>query len=806
MLGIMMATAQPRKIENIDPQNKNYADLEFLRDELKDKRIVMLGEPSHQEGNVFSAKIRLIKFLHEKMGFNVIAFESGFFEVQQAQEKINNGGEVTRSLDNALFPIWTRSKQFEPLMDYIREQRSSLRLVGFDPQFSASRPEDFLSVLKQYIIEHKQAYRLNEILLSETIESLIEGTFPDGIAYPTFSTEIKKAREVIEKIAKDEPSSAEIWLQNLKSIESLAADYYKNRPGDKGSEDFKAKDSNPRDRQMADNLIFWTNRNPGEKVICWGAALHFADHPELLENEELKAYKPMGRWVREAFGGDKIYTLATISKGGNYAAWFEKEPKPVPPTAPGSIEEQLGGDHQRDYRYLTERELQIMGKQTTSMFDYAPIAGNWSKVTNGILFFPEYSPSQAVDQSPAGQGNDPSGQANKNDKTRALPDSRIMLKIRKAGELSVSGKLSDLDDGQPIAAATIQLLPSKESAITDINGKFELASDKEAFGEMLKVSSVGYKDTLIQVGRGPLVIKLRKSVIDLEEIEIRPSDGNAIQIVRKAFQAIDRNLNQEQYVTGFYVNSNVSSIDSSLYHIEYKGKFSKPKGSRDKYLSKVLQLHWIKKSQSTLPAVKNGLHYLDGYLHINGGNPVLQHPMFNTAALGRFRFEILEDLPDSYVVGFESRTKSHFYTNGYYLKSFSGIMVINKSDDAILKTTLRYKLDTTTLNRFARNYDKKKGENQTIFLNVLDQDQVEVSTNYLKSKDGYYYPQQTIIIREQSGHELENGKPMLLHAQTTVRFMETSPDTGNEDSYQKVLNFNQVKYNSSFWNGYQRPM
>lgn len=798
----MAAMAQTNRVDNIDPLNKNYADLEFLKNELRHKRIVMLGEPSHQEGNVFLAKVRLIKFLHEKMGFNVIAFESGFFELQQAQEEIDKGGEVTKSLDKALFPIWTSSKQFIPLIDYINEQKSSLKIVGFDPQFSATQGNNFLPILKQFVLKHKQAYNLNDILLAEVVESLSEGIFPDGVEYSSFLSEIVKARKTILRISKEDPSSAEIWLQNIKSIESLAADYYQNKPGEKNIESFKARDSNPRDRQMADNLVFWSKKYPAEKIICWGATLHFTDQPELLENEELKGYKPMGRWVRETFGSDMVYTLGTVSKSGSYAAWFQKEPKMVPPIASGSIEEQLGNIG-GDYLYLTGKELRMMGKQTTSMFDYIPISGDWSKVINGIMFFSEYTPSLAA-RSGIETPIVNSDNQNKIDQIHMIPNSRVVLKIRKTGAYMIKGNISDLDDGQPVAAATLQLLALKESAMTDGKGNFVLSSKKEPFGEMLKVSSIGYADTVLIVGLDEMNIKMKKNSIDLEDIQIRPSDGYADKIVRKAFSAIDKNLNPAPYGLQFYVNSKVSSIDSCLYHVEYTGNFSKLKNSRDRYLSKVLQLHWIKRSSSTLPSIKNGLRYLDGYMHINGGNPVLQHPMFNSADLGKFRYEVLEELSDSYLIAFESRTRSHSFTNGYYLKSFSGTMLINKYDDAILKTTLKYKLDTTTLNRFARNYDKKGGEEQTIFINILDQDQVEVATDYVKFADGYYYPQQTSILREQTGRYLQDNHPMYLKSETKVRFMEALKDA-NQGSYRKTLDINHLKYNSSFWNSYQRP-
>ena len=73
--------ANVRQIAAIDPAFQGYSDLEVIADAIGDARIVMLGEQDHGDAPAFLAKTRLIKYLHEKKGFNVLAFESDFFGI-----------------------------------------------------------------------------------------------------------------------------------------------------------------------------------------------------------------------------------------------------------------------------------------------------------------------------------------------------------------------------------------------------------------------------------------------------------------------------------------------------------------------------------------------------------------------------------------------------------------------------------------------------------------------------------------------------------------------------------------------------
>ena len=79
------------QIKTIEPDSIDFSDLEAFGNSIGDSKIVMLGEQDHGDAPTFLAKTRLIKYLHEKKGFNVLAFESDFFGLNYGWDFVKNG-------------------------------------------------------------------------------------------------------------------------------------------------------------------------------------------------------------------------------------------------------------------------------------------------------------------------------------------------------------------------------------------------------------------------------------------------------------------------------------------------------------------------------------------------------------------------------------------------------------------------------------------------------------------------------------------------------------------------------------------
>ncbi len=116
--------------------SEEFNDLEFLKDEIREKRIVCLGENNHwtKENNVL--KLRLIKLLHNQMSFNVVLFESGSGNcgISNLSKSRMNPFEL---LYTSLLGAW-RTEENCSLMVFMKQ--NSMSLAGMDPNFKARYP------------------------------------------------------------------------------------------------------------------------------------------------------------------------------------------------------------------------------------------------------------------------------------------------------------------------------------------------------------------------------------------------------------------------------------------------------------------------------------------------------------------------------------------------------------------------------------------------------------------------------------------------------------------------------------------
>lgn len=111
--------ANAQRVRTISPADTNYADLDWLREPLQNVRVVMFGEGDHGGGSDLLAQTRLIKFLHRRMGYHVVVFESGIHPSAAAWRALQSGANPTDAFLKGVFSVWGRAVQAKPLIDYL---------------------------------------------------------------------------------------------------------------------------------------------------------------------------------------------------------------------------------------------------------------------------------------------------------------------------------------------------------------------------------------------------------------------------------------------------------------------------------------------------------------------------------------------------------------------------------------------------------------------------------------------------------------------------------------------------------------
>lgn len=319
-------------VRSIDPNDEDFSDLEPLKKVFGKARVVMLGEQSHGDGATFLAKTRLVKFLHQKMGFDVLAFESGLYDCHLAWERIVARDNPEEAIRKALWRVWANSAQTQALMDYLVQAAhgsSPLQLVGFDTQFTnriskENFAQDFLRAVPSQPSDAVRA----------CLQGLVEWAYYDGPP-PDAQTQrsfFRYVRQTRFQLRKEGSFQSRLWDRILAGAVVDARRYW-----EKWSE---AAGGSLRDKEMGRNLR-WLLKNihPNRRVIIWAANTHTGldyQSASFVGRKKNHGFVPMGWHVRKVLG-EKVYSLGFISAEGQRGLYRES-PEPLPELKRGDLE------------------------------------------------------------------------------------------------------------------------------------------------------------------------------------------------------------------------------------------------------------------------------------------------------------------------------------------------------------------------------------------------------------------------------------------------------------------------------------
>lgn len=287
-----------KSISMIYPDN---SDLKVLDSVLQENRILMLGENIHYDGATMQAKSRLIKYLHENMGYNVVLYEAGQYDTWMMNEEMKNHNLKIPSASiggTGLFDFWWNNKETQPLISYYQTTKTSahpIELGGFDIQFSGDELyekrgkllKDFLSKnsieLKPFPLLNKNLNQISNFMYKGFASKNLPGNQKKDIL-----EEISRLEKVVSKLKKD-PENI-MYARYLHDMRNNFDKIWKYKPGSMKSMQF-------RDSLMTKNIIYQIDSvYQGQKLIVWCANLH------TFASRYSKDYLPLGAYIKNKYG------------------------------------------------------------------------------------------------------------------------------------------------------------------------------------------------------------------------------------------------------------------------------------------------------------------------------------------------------------------------------------------------------------------------------------------------------------------------------------------------------------------------
>lgn len=302
-----------KDIRSILMTDSNFLDLSFFDTILNENRILMLGEMLHSDGETFKAKARLIRYLHEYLGYEVVLYEAGQYDMWMMNAQLDTLKD--KALEKriggvGLFDFWWQNQENERLLSYYKSTKSTenpISLGGFDIQFSgrelagkrARLLEDFL--LKNGIDSTKYPLlKKNSNKLEYLIYERFASKHLDAKQKKQFLAELDGLSPMVRGTKPDVEQL--IYSRYLSDMKNNFDKSWRYKTGSMQSMHF-------RDSLMAENLIYQIDSvYAGKKIIVWCANIHSFSAPYNRE------YLPLGAYIKRRYG-NQAYSLDFTSYG-----------------------------------------------------------------------------------------------------------------------------------------------------------------------------------------------------------------------------------------------------------------------------------------------------------------------------------------------------------------------------------------------------------------------------------------------------------------------------------------------------------
>lgn len=318
VIGWLKTNAIPLK--TVEAGN-GFADLQPLKNVLKDVRFVGLGEATHGTREFFQVKHRLLEFLVREMGYRVFALEGSYSALQVINDYVmGRMDDGTKALDGQGFAVWN-TEEVRAMLDWARAYNAGIttgervKFIGFDMQVNKPGKERLRAYINQTAPD--RAARTDSLLAIDE-ENLFSTAFTQQ------KTDAGKAAGAKLKLLKTPYNELFTFLASNRVAliaKSSEANYEQMHEYARMLVQFMdmaiPADSRQgpatRDRYMAENFTRLVDREPaGTRVVVWAHNSHIA-------TDSSGSFVPIGAYLRRSYGRD-YYALGLVYNQGSFQA------------------------------------------------------------------------------------------------------------------------------------------------------------------------------------------------------------------------------------------------------------------------------------------------------------------------------------------------------------------------------------------------------------------------------------------------------------------------------------------------------
>ena len=343
----------------------DFADLAPFGRAVGRARIVALDEQTHGGHEEFALKTRLLRYLHERLGFDVLVLESGFFDVGRLQQQADAGERLDDLAPGNIFFMYAKTAEGGEMLRYVDATRATphpLTLVGMDSQLSGALSQaELVPQLAAFLAAHRshapESRDWPGFAASVSALTALRQAPPSASERDAFERECAQLERELAALG-DTPragvGSAGWWGRVVAGLRAQA------------TQRWVAPRGNARDQAMGDNVV-WSAAHlaPGQRMVVWGHAIHLMhDAP----NAEAPPFA--GTVVHRRFGAD--YHVAHLTGlAGRYLDYTTLEPRDIPPAAPDGLEARLAA-HPGDALFLAPPRAPARDAPAARYIDYQP--------------------------------------------------------------------------------------------------------------------------------------------------------------------------------------------------------------------------------------------------------------------------------------------------------------------------------------------------------------------------------------------------------------------------------------------------